>query len=528
MGQSKIKRAIISVSNKDNIIEFAEKLASFGVEIISTGGTAETLLKAGIKVVKVSDFTGFPEIMDGRVKTLHPKIYGGILARAKDSDVIEEFDIKRIDMIVVNLYPFEKTISNSNSSYEDAIENIDIGGPTMIRAGAKNHKQVCVLTDPSDYQLISVEMDRQNGEVSFVTRKQLATKAFATTSIYDAQIANYFAQSQAETKDTKNKDNLKLPDIYINAYQKKQNLRYGENPHQKASVYKSITNKVTGIIDAKLLQGKELSYNNLADANAAVACVYEFDELACTIVKHANPCGVSQGDNLLSAYAGAYNCDPVSAFGGVIAFNRGIDCTVAKQIINQQFVEVIIAPTISSSALEVLSEKPNVRVLSLGSNYKTATIGTIMHSISGGLLVQDLDSFNISKENLQIVTKREPTTNELHDLLFSYKVVKHIKSNAIVFVKNQRTLGIGCGQSSRVHSSLIAGIKAKEQNFDLSGSVMASDAFFPFRDGLDNAIKCGATAIIQPGGSIRDEEIIQAANESNIAMIFTGIRHFKH
>ncbi len=529
MSQVKIKRAIISVFDKENIVDFAQKLSDSGVEIISTGGTAEVLQKAGVKITGVSDFTGFPEIMGGRVKTLHPKIYGGVLARKEDESLLEELDIKRIDMIVVNLYPFEQTISNPNCSYEDAVENVDIGGPTMLRAGAKNHNFVCVVTDPSDYQLINLEMSKQDGQVSFATRQMLATKAFATTCAYDAQISNYFSKQTALQTSEKVEDKKEtFPEIYINAYQKKQNLRYGENPHQKASLYTNLINKTGGITSAKLLQGKEMSYNNISDANAAVACVYEFDELACVIVKHANPCGVSEGDNLSEAYDNAYACDPTSAFGGIIAFNRELDCTVAKKIISQQFVEVIIAPSVTTSALEVLSQKPNVRVLSLGDNFVAQSEGQILHSVSGGILVQDLDNFNISKENLQIVTKREPTTQELHDLLFSYKVVKHVKSNAIVFVKGNATLGIGCGQTSRVHSSLIASIKAKEQNLDLTGSVMASDAFFPFVDGLNHAIEFGATAIIQPGGSIRDQEVIQAANDNDISMIFTGIRHFKH
>lgn len=520
MNNIQIKRAIISVSDKTNLIPFAKGLVELGVEILSTGGTARLFAEEGITVTKVEQYTGFPEIMGGRVKTLHPKVHGGLLGRlGVDEAVMSEHGIIATDMLVVNLYPFAETIAKPDCRYDDAVENIDIGGPAMLRAGAKNHERVTVLTDPADYNDVLREMTSQSGSLAYATRKRLAAKVYAHTAQYDAQIANYLSQQQNEAEE---------PTIILNAYQQKQALRYGENPHQSAAVYTEINSREVGVANAPLLQGKALSYNNLADADAAVAAVYEYDELACVIVKHANPCGIAEGGTLLEAYERAYACDPTSAFGGIIAFNRPLDVSTATEIIKRQFVEVIIAPVVSSDALAVLSEKPNVRVLALGEGYQQPTEMQMQHRISGGLLVQSADNWLFGKEDFQIVTQREPTPSELQDLLFAWKAVKHVKSNAIVFAKNKMTLGIGCGQTSRVHSSLIASIKAGEQGLVLSGSALASDAFFPFRDGLDNAAKHGAKAVIQPGGSMRDEEVIAAANEHDIAMIFTGVRHFKH
>lgn len=518
MSDITIKRAVISVSDKTNLVPFARGLAQLGVEILSTGGTAELLTAEGIAVTKIEEYTGFPEIMGGRVKTLHPKIHGGLLGRlGVDEAVMAEHGIIATDMLVVNLYPFAETIARPDCRYEEAVENIDIGGPAMLRAGAKNHERVAVITDPSDYHEILRELQSETCALSLVTRKRLAAKVYTHTAQYDAQIANYLTEQQGEEAS-----------VMISGYRKKQTLRYGENPHQHAAVYTLLNSQEIGVANAPLLQGKALSYNNLADADAAVAAVYEYDELACVIVKHANPCGIAEGGTLLEAYDRAYACDPTSAFGGIIAFNRPLDLATTAEIIKRQFVEVIIAPVVSSEALAVLESKPNIRVLALGEHYQSPQSIQLLHRISGGLLVQSADEWLFGNEDFEIVTQREPTAAELQDLLFAWKAVKHVKSNAIVFAKNKMTLGIGCGQTSRVHSSLIASIKAGEQNLDLTGSSLASDAFFPFRDGLENAAKHGATAVIQPGGSQRDKEIIAAANEHGIAMIFTGVRHFKH
>lgn len=518
MTQITIKRAIISVSDKANLLPFAKGLADLGVEILSTGGTAKLLSDEGIAVTKVEDYTQFPEIMGGRVKTLHPKVHGSLLGRlGVDEAVMQSHDILPTDMLVVNLYPFAETIAKPNCTYEEAVENIDIGGPAMLRAGAKNHERVAVVTDPGDYQELLRELNSQSGALTLDTRKRLATKVYAHTAQYDAQIANYLTEQQGNTSD-----------VMITAYRKKQDLRYGENPHQSASVYTLLNHKEIGVANAPLLQGKALSYNNLADADAAVAAVYEYDELACVIVKHANPCGIAEAGTLIEAYDYAYACDPTSAFGGIIAFNRPLDEVTAAEIVKRQFVEVIIAPVISSEALAVLETKPNIRVLALGEGYQPPRDMQMLHRVSGGLLVQSADNAVFGSEDFEVVTQREPTAAELQDLLFAWKSVKHVKSNAIVFAKNKMTLGIGCGQTSRVHSSLIGSIKAGEQGLDLTGSALASDAFFPFRDGLDNAAKHGATAVIQPGGSKRDAEVIAAADEQGIAMIFTGVRHFKH
>lgn len=514
-----IKRALISVSDKTNLLPFATSLSKLGVEIISTGGTAKLLTDNGVAVTKVEDYTGFPEIMGGRVKTLHPKIHGGLLGRlGVDEETMQAHDINAIDMLVVNLYPFAKTIAAADCSYENAVENIDIGGPAMLRAGAKNHSRVAVVCDPGDYQETLRELTTQSGSLTRDTRQRLAAKVYAHTAQYDAQIAEYLSRQQSQESSG----------VLITAYRQKQKLRYGENPHQDAALYTLLDRQEDGIAAAHLIQGKELSYNNLADADAAVAAVYEYDDPACVIVKHANPCGISENGTLQAAYDQAYACDPTSAFGGIIAFNRPLDAQTAAEILKRQFVEVIVAPSISSEALPILAAKSNIRVLALGEGYNQPQGVQLLQRISGGLLVQSADELLLGDEDFKVVTQREPTTQELHDLLFAWKAVKHVKSNAIVFAKDKTTLGIGCGQTSRVHSTLIAGIKADEQQLDLQGSALASDAFFPFRDGLDNAVKHGATAVIQPGGSKRDNEVIAAADEQNVAMIFTGIRHFKH
>ncbi|WP_218110439.1 bifunctional phosphoribosylaminoimidazolecarboxamide formyltransferase/IMP cyclohydrolase [Ostreibacterium oceani] len=523
-----IKRAILSVSDKSNLVEFAKALQQMGVEILSTGGTAKLLSSHAIPVTAIEDYTQFPEIMGGRVKTLHPKVHGSLLGRLNQDDtVMAQHGILPTDMLVVNLYPFAATIAEPNCDYATAVENIDIGGPAMLRAGAKNHERVTVITDPSDYSAILQEMQANDNSVSLTTRKQLASKVYAHTAQYDAQIANYLSRQNSHAHH-KSENNIDTPTLHIEAFQQKQVLRYGENPHQNASLYVPLGSHEAGIANAQLLQGKPLSYNNLADADAAVAAAYEYDELTCVIVKHANPCGIAEGDTLLDAYESAYRCDPTSAFGGIIAFNRPLDLTTAKTIIKRQFVEVLIAPLVSREALDVLSEKPNIRVLALGEHYEQPKDIQLLHRISGGLLIQSADNLPLSDVDFRVVTNREPTPNELHDLMFAWKAVKHVKSNAIVFAKDKMTVGIGCGQTSRVHSSLIASIKAQEQNLSLQGAVMASDAFFPFRDGLENAAKHGATAVIQPGGGMRDDEVIEAANTHDIAMIFTGVRHFKH
>jgi len=516
-----IKRALISVSDKTKLVAFARSLCDLGVDILSTGGSAKLLTAAGIPVMTVGDYTKFPEIMGGRVKTLHPKIHGGLLGRLNiDEAVMAEHEMLPIDMLVVNLYPFAQTIAKPNCCYEDAIENIDIGGPAMLRAGAKNHERVAVICDPSYYDIVIREMQSQASALSSQTRKKLAASVYAHTARYDAQIANYLNQQQDNGESS--------PALFFGAYQQKQSLRYGENPHQQAGVYTPLNSDEQGVATAQLLQGKPLSYNNLADADAAVGAVYEFDELACVIVKHANPCGVAEGGTACEAYDKAYACDPTSAFGGIIAFNRPLEAATATVIIKRQFIEVIVAPVISSEALTVLAEKPNIRVMALGEGYKQPKNGQMLHRISGGILLQSADHVVFDDSDFRVVSAREPSPSELHDLLFAWKVAKHVKSNAIVFAKDNMTLGIGCGQTSRVHASMIAAIKAGEQKLDLSGSALASDAFFPFRDGLDYAAEHGASAVIQPGGSVRDDEVIAAANEHNISMIFTGIRHLKH
>lgn len=516
-----VKRALISVSDKTGIVEFAQALNAQGVEILSTGGTYRLLKNNNIDVIEVSEYTQFPEMMDGRVKTLHPKVHGGILARrGQDDAVMAEHGINAIDMVVVNLYPFEQTTAKTDCSLEDAIENIDIGGPTMVRAAAKNHAFVNIIVNASDYDAIINEMQANNGATRLDTRFDLAIKAYEHTAAYDGAIANYFGRRVPG-------GNEQFPRTYNSQFSKSQDMRYGENSHQNSAFYVEKNAPVGSIASAKQIQGKELSYNNIADTDAALETVKLFDEPACVIVKHANPCGVAIGDTLLQAYERAFATDPESAFGGIIAFNRELDADTAKAICDKQFVEVIIAPGISAAAQAAVSEKKNVRLLSCG-QWQQAEPSLDFKRVNGGLLIQDRDLGTVSASDLKVVTQRQPNEAEIRDLLFTWKVAKMVKSNAIVYGKDGRTIGVGAGQMSRVNSARIAAIKAEHAGLAVSGSCMASDAFFPFRDGIDNAAKSGISCVIQPGGSIRDDEVIAAADEAGMAMVFTGMRHFRH
>jgi phosphoribosylaminoimidazolecarboxamide formyltransferase / IMP cyclohydrolase len=522
-----IRRALLSVSDKTGIVEFARALAERQVDILSTGGTAKLLAEHGITVTEVSDYTGHPEIMDGRVKTLHPKIHGGILARrGVDENVMADNSIGPIDLVVVNLYPFASTVAKPGCTLEDAVENIDIGGPTMVRAAAKNHKDVTIVVNARDYNVVLAEMNENNGATSHATRFSLAISAFEHTAQYDGMIANYFG-AMLPAYDNPAEPVSKFPRTFNSQFVKKQDLRYGENSHQSAAFYVQDGATEASVATATQLQGKALSYNNIADTDAALECVKEFSEPACVIVKHANPCGVAIGDSILAAYNRAYQTDPTSAFGGIIAFNRELDESTAKEIVSRQFVEVIIAPSASDAAVAVVGSKPNVRLLVCG-EFSQATNALDMKQVNGGMLLQDRDQAKITADDLKVVTKRQPTEQELKDLLFCWKVAKFVKSNAIVYVKDSMTIGVGAGQMSRVYSAKIAGIKAADENLEVKGSVMASDAFFPFRDGIDAAAAAGITAVIQPGGSMRDAEVIAAADEHGMAMVFTGVRHFRH
>ncbi len=514
----RLQRALISVSDKSGLEQFASELHQAGIHILSTGGTAAQLSAASIPVTDVSEHTQFPEIMGGRVKTLHPKVHGGILGREHiDDEVMQEHGIDAIDLVVVNLYPFAQTIAKPDCTLDLAIENIDIGGPTMLRAAAKNHARVGVVVNPADYTQLLAEIKANDGCLTHETRFNLARKAFSHTAEYDGMIANYLGQ-QNETA---------FPETLHLAFNKKQSMRYGENPHQNASFYAE-PNPVEGsVAAAKFIQGKELSFNNIADTDAALQCVKQFTAPACVIVKHANPCGVAVAESITGAYQKAYTTDPTSAFGGIIAFNRPLDTNTAKQILDQQFVEVIIAPGIEAGVTDILSTKPNTRVLDC-SNTTPPNNGFDLRKVSGGILVQDQDNAIVQESDLKIVTQRQPSVQETRDLLFAWKIVKYVKSNAIVYVRDEQSIGIGAGQMSRVYSAKIAGIKASDENLVVQGSVMASDAFFPFRDGLDAANQAGITAVIQPGGSRNDAEIIAAADEHGMAMVFTGIRHFRH
>lgn len=518
-----VTRALLSVSDKTGIVEFAQQLHQQGVELLSTGGTAKLLAENNLPVIEVSDYTGFPEMMDGRVKTLHPKIHGGILARrGQDDAVMAEHSIGRIDLIVVNLYPFAATVAKADCSFEDAIENIDIGGPTMVRASAKNHAHVAIVVNPSDYATVTTEMQTNGGCITPETRTDLAVKAFEHTAQYDGMIANYLGSRVAGGSHEKPLD---FPRTFNIQVEKVQDLRYGENSHQQAAFYTENNAPRGSIATAKQLQGKELSYNNIADTDAALECVKQFDVPACVIVKHANPCGVSVGANLLEAYDKAYSTDPESAFGGIIAFNQPLDAATAKAIVDRQFVEVIIAPSIEAEASAVVAEKKNVRLLETGT-WSDDEMRLDYKRVNGGLLVQSADIALI--DTWKVVTERQPTAAELQDLQFAWKVAKFVKSNAIVYAQGEMTVGVGAGQMSRVNSARIAAIKAEHAGLTVEGSAMASDAFFPFRDGIDNAAAAGIKAVIQPGGSMRDDEVIAAANEHGMAMVFTGMRHFRH
>ncbi len=515
----KISRALVSVSDKTGVVEFCRALNQLGIEILSTGGTFKTLTENQIAAVEVSDYTGFPEMMDGRVKTLHPKIHGGILGRRGiDDAIMAANDIRAIDMVVVNLYPFEATIAKPDCDFETAIENIDIGGPTMIRAAAKNHADVAIVVNPADYAEILSELNENQGELSGATRFNLALKSFEHTARYDTAIATYLIRL----------NNVQFPETLNLQFYQQQTLRYGENPHQNAAFYVEKNPAVGTISSAKQLQGKELSYNNIADADAALECVKSFSEKpTCVIVKHANPCGVAESNELLTAYDLAYKTDPTSAFGGIIAFNRELDEKTAAEIVARQFVEVIIAPSVSEAAQVVLATKQNVRVLETGA-WTTSQSEFDYKRVSGGLLVQDRDTGIVLPSEMKIVTQREPSEQEWTDLLFAWKVAKFVKSNAIVYCQNGQLIGVGAGQMSRIYSAKIAGIKAFDAGLEVKGSAMASDAFFPFRDGIDAAAEAGITAVIQPGGSMRDQEVIDAANEYGMTMLFTGMRHFRH
>lgn len=514
----KVRRALVSVSDKRNLIDFARGLAGLGVEIVSTGGTCRQLQDAGIDAIEVSSRTGFPEIMDGRVKTLHPVIHGGLLGRrGTDEDVMQEHDIEPIDLLAVNLYPFEQTISREDATLADAIENIDIGGPAMIRAASKNHDGVAVVVDPDDYDQVLETL--RSGDMSIEYRRGLAAKAYAHTASYDTAITRYLSASLDENP---------FNDRFLYSGGLSEKLRYGENPHQVAAFYVDQAAAPGTLARAEQIQGKALSYNNIADTDAALACVKQFAGPACVIVKHANPCGVAVAASIHDAYDKAFRTDPTSAFGGIIAFNQPLDAKTAAAIIDRQFVEVIVAPEIDDDALPIVAGKKNVRLLRTGEWTDGSGGGFDFNKVSGGLLVQSADDGAVSADDLKVVTEKKPDEQQIEDLLFAWKVAKYVKSNAIVFCRDGMTVGVGAGQMSRVYSTRIAAIKAGDEDLPIEGSVMASDAFFPFRDGIDSAAEHGISAIIQPGGSMRDDEVIQAANEHGLAMVFTGMRHFRH
>lgn len=518
-----VRRALISVSDKTGIVDFARQLSGQGIELLSTGGTFRLLKENQIAVTEVSDHTGFPEMMDGRVKTLHPKIHGGILGRRGiDDAVMAQHDIAPIDMVVVNLYPFQAAVADPDCDLANAIENIDIGGPTMVRAAAKNYNDVAIVVNASDYRRIVSELSDNDGQVSFQTRFDLAVKAFEHTAAYDGAIANYLG---GRTGDNQNPD---FPRTFNTQYIKVQDMRYGENPHQRAAFYTEREPQEACVATATQIQGKALSFNNVADTDAALECVKPFADPACVIVKHANPCGVAIGSDIRQAYDLAFATDPTSAFGGIIAFNRELDADTAKAIVERQFVEVIIAPSIAPEAAELVAAKKNIRLLACGEFDGERAKSMDYKRVTGGLLVQDRDLGMVAMKDVKVVTDRQPTEAELNDLLFAWEVAKYVKSNAIVYARAGRTIGIGAGQMSRVYSARIAGIKAADEGLEVKGSVMSSDAFFPFRDGIDAAAAAGISAVIQPGGSMRDQEVIDAANEHGIAMVFTGMRHFRH
>jgi phosphoribosylaminoimidazolecarboxamide formyltransferase/IMP cyclohydrolase len=520
-----VRRALISVSDKSGIVELASYLHAKGVDLLSTGGTAKLIAENNIPVTEIADYTGFPEMMAGRVKTLHPKVHGGILARRGiDEDIMEANEIPPIDLVIVNLYPFQATVANPDCSFEDAVENIDIGGPTMVRAAAKNHASVCIVVDPKDYPTILSEMDANDGKISDASRFSLAIKAFEHTASYDGAISNYFGRMVQKEEDNR------FPRTINFQFKHAQGMRYGENPHQNAAFYVEDGVTESSVSTAIQLQGKALSYNNIGDTDAALECVKQFEQPACVIVKHANPCGVAiDGNtahgNIHDAYQRAYQTDPESAFGGIIAFNRTLDVKTAQAIVDQQFVEVIIAPDVDAGANAIIATKQNVRLLRCG-DWQTAAYRLDYKRVNGGLLVQDADLQLY--ETLDVVTEMQPSQQQMDDMIFALKIAKFVKSNAIVYARENMTIGVGAGQMSRINSARIASIKAEHAKLEVTGSVMASDAFFPFRDGIDAAHDAGIRAIIQPGGSMRDDEVISAANEHGIAMIFTGMRHFRH
>ncbi|WP_409475892.1 bifunctional phosphoribosylaminoimidazolecarboxamide formyltransferase/IMP cyclohydrolase [Stenotrophomonas sp. Y-13] len=520
-----VRRALLSVSDKTGLVELARALAAHGVELLSTGGTAKAIREAGLPVKDVSDVTGFPEMMDGRVKTLHPMVHGGLLGRAGTDDaVMAEHGIAPIDLLVLNLYPFESVTARADCTLADAVENIDIGGPAMLRSAAKNFARVAVATSPDQYAALLAELDANGGQLSAARRFQLSVAAFNRVAQYDAAISNYLSAISDTAAAVPVRE--EYPAQMNSTFVKVMDLRYGENPHQSGVFYRDLYPVPGTLATFVQLQGKELSYNNLADADAAWECVRQFDLPACVIVKHANPCGVAVAADVGAAYEMAYNTDPTSAFGGILAFNRTLDAATARAILDRQFVEVLIAPDYEPAALEYATRKANVRVLRIPAgdarnNYDTKRIGS-------GLLIQSADNRGMSADELKTVTQRAPTAAELRDLLFAWRVAKYVKSNAIVYARDERTIGVGAGQMSRVYSARIAGIKAADAGLVVPGSVMASDAFFPFRDGLDAAAEAGITAVIQPGGSMRDAEVIAAADEHGIAMVFTGVRHFRH
>jgi phosphoribosylaminoimidazolecarboxamide formyltransferase / IMP cyclohydrolase len=519
-----VRRALLSVSDKSGLLEFAQALASQGIELLSTGGTAQLLINAGIAVTEVANYTEFPEMMGGRVKTLHPKVHGGILGRRGiDDEIMAQQVILPIDMVVVNLYPFAKTVANPDCKLEEAIENIDIGGPAMVRSAAKNYHDVAIIVDPTDYSRVITELDAQQ-QLSQATRFALAVKAFEHTANYDGMIARYLSK---RATDEDQQTAPRFPFTLHLDFVKKQDLRYGENSHQQAAFYLDPTFSAASVATAQQVQGKALSFNNIADTDAALECIKNFSEPACVIVKHANPCGVAIGASIIEAYQYAYATDPTSAFGGIIAFNRELDALTAAKVLSQQFVEVIIAPAASTDAQTVISEKPNIRLLTTG-YWQSEPSSLDIKTVQGGVLVQERDLAVLDEQQLQVVTQRKPSPAELEDMLFCWKVAKFVKSNAIVLARDKRTLGIGAGQMSRVYSTKIAGIKAVDEGLNVADAVMASDAFFPFRDGVDTAAEMGIRCIIQPGGSVRDPEVIAAANEHDIAMLFTHIRHFRH
>lgn len=516
-----IRRALLSVSDKRGLVSFAEQLHQHGIELLSTGGTAEALAAEGLPVRQVADYTGFPELMDGRLKTLHPRVHGGLLGRrGLDDEAMRQHGILPIDLLAVNLYPFAATVARGDASFEETIEQIDIGGPAMLRAAAKNHADVTVLVDPDDYGRVLAELAAA-GETSIDTRVWLATKAFAHTALYDARIADWLRAREED-------EAAQFPAQLALCYERQLELRYGENPHQRAAFYRRLGARGACVATARLLQGRELSYNNIADADTAIECVRQFTDPACVIVKHANPCGVALGADPLGAYRNAYRTDPTSAFGGIISFNRPLQEQCARAIVEQQFVELIAAPLVEPAALAVLADRPQLRVLESGELGADTDEEPELRSVRGGLLLQQRDVARIDASDLKVVSRRTPQAHELAELLFAWQVVQYVKSNAIVLARERATLGVGAGQTSRVHAVRIAALKAADAQLPLRGAVMASDAFFPFRDSIDLAAAQGIGAVIQPGGSRRDAEVIAAADEHGMAMVFTGIRHFRH